>query len=81
MSGPKGHFSSEQSAVVTTNVGLQEGHCEALRLFDLLLLDQICLVYTKSRRFFFLENLSSKCGSDLRTETPTRTPPFIFGFL
>lgn len=58
MSGPKGHFSSEQSAVVTTNVGLQEGHCEAPRLFDLLLVDQICLVYTKSIGFvlfFFSE--------------------------
>lgn len=70
MSGPKGHFSSVESAVVTTNVRLQERSCEAPYLSGLLVPDQIRPVYVKSRVWFFLTNLSSKCGCDLKIQTP-----------
>lgn len=49
MSGPKGHILLAESAVVTTNVSLQEGNCEAPYLFDLCVPGQICLIHTMSR--------------------------------
>lgn len=49
MSWPKGHISLAESAVVTTNVSLQEGNCEALYLFDLGVPGQICLIHAMSR--------------------------------
>lgn len=53
MSQPKDHISPLESAVVTTNMVLQEGNCEVLYLLDHLVPDQMCSIYAKSRDFFF----------------------------